>query len=190
MTGFPGSVRQGDTVVWRTGAGLTPLGEEISSAAGWSLTTYVRFPVATGATQTAGSAYEDGWQSSLSAGTTSLFPVGQRGGWQEVASRAGEVFTVGTGSFDVLPSLATAGAVDGRSQARRDLEACQAAIRDILAKGGMKEYTIGTRSKKLYNLSELMELENKLKADVVREEAAETIASGRGNPYNLFVRFT
>ena len=189
MAGFPATVRQGDTLIWLTDAGVSPLGAEISSSTGWTPITYVRFPVATGATQATGAASGDGWQSTISASLTGLFPVGQRGGWQSVASKAGESYTIGAGSFDVLPSLATAGAVDGRSQARRDLEACQAAIRDILAKGGMQEYTIGTRTKKLYRLSELMELENKLKADVVREEAAESIASGRGNPYNLFVRF-
>lgn len=189
MVSFPDQVRQGDTVIWRTGAGLTPVGDEISSSSGWSLVTYVRFPVATGATQANGVAYEDGWQSSITASVTSLFPVGQRGAWQEQASKAGEVYTLGSGSFDVIASLSTAGAVDGRSVARRDLELCQAAIRDILTKGGMQEYTIGTRTKKLYRLSELMELENKLKADVIREEAGESIRNGRGNPYNVYVRF-
>ena len=187
---FPSQARQGDTIAWRTEPGLTPLGEEISSSAGWSLITYIRFPIATGATQSTGTAYGDGWQTTVSAGLSALFPAGQRGGWQSVASKSGDSYTISEGGFDVLPSLATAGAVDGRTQARRDLEACRSAIRDILTKGGMQEYTIGTRRKKLYSLTELMELENKLKADVVAEEAAEGIRNGKGSPYNLFVRFT
>lgn len=190
MTVFPDAIRQGDTVAWRTGAWRTPIGDEISSANGWALITYVRFPIATGATQSTGVSYGDGWQSSLSSGITALFPLGYRGSWQAVASKSGDVYTIGTGAFDVLANLSAASAVDGRSQARRDLEACQVAIRDIIAKGGTQEYALFGNTRKYYKLSELIELENKLKADVVREEAAENIKNGKGNPYNVFVRFT
>jgi hypothetical protein len=34
-----------------------------------------------------------------------------------------------------------------------------------------------------------MERESKLKSDVKREQMAELIANGLGNPHNLFVRF-
>jgi hypothetical protein len=35
----------------------------------------------------------------------------------------------------------------------------------------------------------LLALETKLKADVNREQKAQLIANGLGNPFNLFVRF-
>ena len=38
-------------------------------------------------------------------------------------------------------------------------------------------------------MEELILLESKLKAELKREEAAELVANGRGNPRNLFVRF-
>jgi hypothetical protein len=99
-------------------------------------------------------------------------------------------YTIASGSFDVLANLTTAGAVDARSQARRDLDACQAAIRAVIAGGGAQEYRIGARMVRRYELSELLRLEGQLKAEVAREEAAEAIASGRGNPFSLFVRFS
>jgi hypothetical protein len=38
-------------------------------------------------------------------------------------------------------------------------------------------------------LNQLIELESKLKAELIREQKAELIANGLGNPHNLFVRF-
>ena len=187
---FPDQIRPGDTVVWRTDETATPTGDPIRSTTGWTLNTYVRFPVATGATQAAGASYGSGWESTLAAGVTALFPAGQRGSWQSVATSGVLAFMIGSGSFDVLPNLSTAGAVDARSQARQDLDACQAAIRAVIAGGGAQEYRIGARMVKRYDLSELLQLESQLKAEVAREDAAESIANGRGNPFNLFVRFS
>ena len=186
---FPTQIRAGDTLQWRTDEALTPLGDPIRSADGWALTTYVRFPVAAGATQATGATYGTGWESTVSAGLTSLFPAATRGSWQSVASKAGVEHTIGAGSFDVLASLSMAGAVDNRSQARRDLDSVQAAIRKITQGGGTQEITIGSQRKKRYSLTELIALESKLQGDVVREEAAQGIANGKGNPYNVFVRF-
>ena len=190
MIPFPSQLRPGDTVIWRTDEATTTTGDPIRSTGGWALNTYVRFPVATGATQSTGTAFGSGWETTLAANVTALFPVGQRGAWQSVATLGAAAYTIGTGSFDVLSSLTAAGAVDSRSQARQDLDACQAAIRAVIAGGGAQEYRIGTRMVKRYDLSELLQLESQLKAEVAREEAAESIANGRGNPFNLFVRFS
>jgi hypothetical protein len=62
-------------------------------------------------------------------------------------------------------------------------------IRTLLSGGSVKEYRIGQRSIKRYDLAELLQLEAKLKADVKREEAAQLMANGLGNPRNMFVRF-
>jgi hypothetical protein len=82
----------------------------------------------------------------------------------------------------------TPGAFDGRSQAQQDLDAVQAAIRALIS-GGAKQYTIGSRSFTKVDLSDLMERESRLKAEVKREQMAELINNGLGNPHNLFVRF-
>jgi hypothetical protein len=38
-------------------------------------------------------------------------------------------------------------------------------------------------------MADLLQLESKLKAEVKREQMADLIANGLGNPHNLFVRF-
>jgi hypothetical protein len=42
---------------------------------------------------------------------------------------------------------------------------------------------------KRYELQDLIQLEGRLKAEVNREQMAEKIANGLGNPRNMFVRF-
>ena len=187
---FPAQVRPGDTIIWRQPEAVTPLGDPIRSTAGWVLVTYVRFPIATGATQASGSIWETGWETQISAGVSSLFPVGQRGSWQSVATLGAVSYTIGSGSFDVLASLTAAGAVDSRTPARRALDDCQAAIRATIAGGGVQEYRIGTRTVKRYTLAELTTLESQLKAEVAREEEAENIAAGRGSGRALYARFS
>ena len=68
------------------------------------------------------------------------------------------------------------------------LTAVQTAIRAIIS-GQAKQYSIGSRSFTKLDLGELMERESSLKAEVKREQMADLIANGQGNPHNLFVRF-
>ena len=65
----------------------------------------------------------------------------------------------------------------------------QAAIRALIAGGAVQEYKIGNRNLKRYDLPDLIQLEGRLKAEVKREDQAELIANGLGNPRNMFVRF-
>lgn len=182
----------GDTVKWRDEPGVDVFGNAITSGDGWSLTYYIRFNRNNHGTTTVGTAYGNGWEFALSSATTGAFHEDDTGYWQAVASKAGEKITLGSGSFSVEPNLyytGTPSAVDGRSQAQKDLEAVQAAIRSLMAGGAVQEYRIGTRSLKRYELADLLALETKLKADVAREQKAAMIANGLGNPHNLFVRF-
>jgi hypothetical protein len=99
---------------------------------------------------------------------------------------------MGSGQLTVLRSLSYTGspaAVDGRSQAQQDLDAVQAAIRALVSGGAVQQYSIGSRSLTKMRIEDLMTLESKLKADVKREQMAELMANGLGNPHNLFVRF-
>jgi hypothetical protein len=73
---------------------------------------------------------------------------------------------------------------------QQDLDAVQAAIRVMVSGGAVAEYTIGSRRLKKLPLTELLQLEAKLKSDVKREQAADLAANGLGNPHNLFVRFS
>lgn len=188
---IPLEIRAGDTVKWRDVAASTPLGDAITSTGSWTLTYYLRFNKNHEGATVVGSAYGSGWEFTISQATSSGFDAGQWY-WQAEATKAGEHYTIGAGQLTVLAGMSYAGtpsAFDGRSQAQKDLEAVQAAIRTIVSGGVVQEYKIGQRSLKKYDMTELLTLESRLKAEVVREQKAEMIANGLGNPHNLFVRF-
>ncbi len=187
---IPSEIRAGDTIQWRDVAGVDNLGNEVSSS-DYTLTYYLRFNAASEGATVVGTAYGTGWQFSIAAATSVNFDAGTWY-WQAVATKTGSTITLGSGQSTVLAALSYSGtpaALDGRSQAQKDLDAVQAAIRTIVAGGVAKEYTIGNRSLKKYDLTDLLALETKLKADVNREQKAQLIANGLGNPFNLFVRF-
>jgi hypothetical protein len=189
---IPAQIRAGDTVKWRDSSATDTLGASIDSGT-WTLTYYLRTNTASEGATVVGSAYGQGWEFTISAGISAGFDAGT---WYfqavAVAVSDGAKTTLGTGQLTVEPSLSYAGtpsAFDGRSQAQKDLEACQAAIRSLMSGGAVQEYRIGTRSLKRYDLAELLALESRLKAEVARENKAAMIANGLGNPHNLFVRF-
>jgi len=187
---IPSEIRAGDTIQWRDVAGVDNLGNEVSSS-DYTLTYYLRFNAASEGATVVGTAYGTGWQFSIAAATSVNFDAGTWY-WQAVATKTGSTITLGSGQSTVLAALSYSGtpaALDGRTQAQKDLDAVQAAIRSLLNNGIVKEYTIGNRSLKKYDLPDLLALETKLKADVNREQKAQMIANGLGNPFNLFVRF-
>ncbi len=187
---IPAQIRAGDTVKWRDDAGRDNLGNEITSAS-WTLTYYLRTNTASEGATVVGVAYGTGWELSIAAGTSAGFDAGQWY-WQAIATAGSDKVTLGAGQLEVLPALqyaGTPGAFDGRSQAQKDLDAVQAAIRAIISGGAVAEYVIGNRRLKKMEMTDLLQLEGKLKAEVKREQAAQMAANGLGNPHNLFVRF-
>ena len=189
---FPARITEGDTVKWRDDASTDVFGNAISSQTGWALTYYFRFNRNNHGATTVGTAYGQGWQFSLTAATTEGFHADDTGYWQAVATKAGETVTLGAGQFEIDANLAYVGtpaAVDNRSQAQKDLDAVQAAIRSIISGGAVAEYSIGSRRLKKMEMADLLTLESSLKAEVKREQKAAMIANGLGNPHNLFVRF-
>ena len=174
---------------WTADPASDNLGNEITSGS-WTLTYYLRTNTASEGATVVGTADGAGWTFTLAAATSAGFDAGQWY-WQAIATSGSEKLTLGAGQLEVLAALSyagTPGAFDGRSQAQQDLDAVQAAIRAIVS-AGAKQYTIGSRSFTKLDLTELMERESKLKAEVKREQMADLIANGLGNPHNLFVRF-
>ena len=187
---IPSTIRSGDTVKWRDDASVDVFGNEITSS-DWTLKYYLRTNTATDGATATGSAYGTGWEFTLAASSTAAFDSGNWY-WSAVATKDSEVITLGSGSLKVEAALTYSGtpaAYDGRTQAQKDLDAVQAAIRAIIDGGVVQEYRIGTRNLKKYDLADLLQLEGKLKAEVKREQQAELIANGLGNPRNMFVRF-
>lgn len=187
---IPAQIRAGDTVKWRDSSATDTLGVAITSAA-WTLYYYLRTNTASEGATVTGSVYGSGWEFTISQATTAAFDAGQWY-WQAEARNSGVHHTLGAGHLKVLPGLSytgTPGAFDGRIQAEKDLDAVQAAIRAIISGGAVAEYTIGSRRLKKMEMTDLLMLESKLKAEVKREQAAALQAQGLGNPHNLFVRF-
>ena len=188
---FPTKIRAGDFIQWRIPSTQDVFGNSISSP-DWSVVYYLRTNTSSEGATVSSSAYLDGFAFSIAAATTANFDTGN---WfyQAVANKSGqEVQTIFTGGFEVLASMSYSGtpaAFDGRSQVEKDLDVIQAAIRTIITGGAIQEYKIGTRSAKKYELSELLSLESRYKAELVREKQGEMIANGLGNPRATFVRF-
>ena len=188
---IPKQIRAGDLIQWRDKSTTDVFGDPISSP-DWTVTYYLRTNTASEGATVSSTAYTDGWQFSITAATSAGFEVGD---WyfQAVADKSGEQKqTIATGRFEVLAALSYSGtpvAYDGRSQIKKDLDLVEAAIRSLLNNGVIQEYKIGNRTAKKYDLSELLVLKAALKAELVREQAAEKIANGLGNPRAVHVRF-
>lgn len=194
---IPSKIRAGDTVVWVDGPSVDAFGAPIDGST-HGLTYYLRTDhnhqgATVAGVTVVGTPAGSGWSFTISSTTSAGF-VADTWYFQAVATAnaGGAKTTLGTGSIQVEPSLAYTGqpsAFDGRSQAQKDLESVQGAIRSLMTGGAVQEYRIGTRSLKRYDLAELIALESRLKAEVARENKAALIANGLGNPHNLFVRF-
>lgn len=185
MTSQPAEIYQGDKIQWI---------ESRVAPDATAVTVWLRASAAGAGVQVQATDTEDGWLVVLSAQATAVMAAGN---WslQVVSTVEGAPITKGRGSFTVRRSLAfsgTAGAFDDRSQAQRDLDAVDEAIRALTS--GAQEYQIGSlgnggRKVVRADLSELIKWRDRLKAEVMREKRAEMIAQGLGDPRRLYVRF-
>lgn len=189
---IPSTIRAGDTILWRDEPGRDALQRPISPST-HSLTYYLRTNTNAEGASVTGVADGDSWLFTIPSATSAGFDVGT---WyfQAVATANADQAktTMGAGQITVQPALSysgTPGAFDGRSQAQKDLDAVTAAIRSLMSGGAVQEYRIGGRSLKRYDLSDLLVLQSRLKAEVAREQKANMIANGLGNPHSVFVRF-
>ena len=190
---FPSKIRSGDLIEWRDPATTDVFGDPINSP-DWTVVYYLRTNKTKFGATVSSTAYGDGFQFNIPAATTATFVDGN---WffQAVASKTGTLITktIGTGTFDVLPSLAFTGtspkAFDWRSDAEKTLDLIKTAIDNILKGGAIQEYKIGTRTAKKYDMAELQVLKGEYAAMVAREKQAETMANGLGNPRAMYVRF-
>lgn len=190
---IPPSITAGVDVVWTDVATTDLFGNAVTSAT-HNLTYYFRLNTAGEGVTVTGVAYSDGWKTTIPAATSAGMDASTGWYFQAVltAISGGAVTEYSRGQIEVQASLAYAGspaAFDGRTQAQKDLDAVQAAIRSLMTGGATQEYRIGNRSLKRYDLADLLALESQLKATVVRENKAKIIASGLGDPNNLFIRF-
>lgn len=177
---IPSEIFAGDSATWNDDPTADRLGGSIDSA--WTLKYVISFATAVTLTATSNGS---GWTTTLSK-TQSAVAAGDYY-WQAYAETGSRRESLGSGRLKIR--AAAGNAVTGKSQIRQDLEAVQAAMRAMISGGAVAEYTIGGRSLRKIDMTDLIMLEQKLKGELYREEKAERLANGLGNPSNVFVRF-
>lgn len=160
-------------------------------ASAWTMK--YRFGNSTRSFEVAAGADGDAFLVDLDSDATQAFVAGDYN-WQAqvtLIADAAQRHIVSSGATRVTPNL-FAGTVgdpaDSRSDARKGLDAVNAMLRGR-ATTGQQEYTIGNRQLKLYKISELIELRDRLALDVSRETQAAALAAGCGDPSISYVRF-
>jgi hypothetical protein len=123
----------------------------------------------------------------VAAGATAAWAAGTYS-WHSYVTKAAESYSVATGSIQLLanPRTTTSG-LDLRTNAQIALDAVQATLSGK-ATSGTSSYRIGERELRSYTITELIQLESKLKADVAREINAARIAAGQPSNRQIHVR--
>lgn len=174
----PTSLIAGDTAKW-----LKTLADYPASD-GWSLA-YTLINSA-GKITFAASASGADHLVNVSAATTAAWAPGSYN-WRAQVSKSGEVYTVGSGSVSVQNAFASA-TLDARSHARKALANIEAYLENA-SNLSAAEYQIAGRSLKRISLDELLRLRGRYQAEVAREDAAQRVAQGLGDPRRVYVRF-
>ena len=173
----PAVLAAGDTAKWRRILADYPAGQS------WQLA----YTLVSAANRYTFSASADGdvHLVTVAAATTATWAPGPYT-WRAQVSKAGEVYTVGTGTLSVRPSFAVA--TDGRTHARKVLDAIEAVI-EGRATSEVAEYQIAGRELRYIPIPELLQLRDKYRGEVLREDAASRAARGLPDPRRVFVRF-
>lgn len=173
----------GDTLSFTTS---TP---DYPASAGWALV-YKLIPAVAGEgvaiTLTSSADGDDHKVTASSAATALWTPASYT--WVAYATQAGERYTLNQGVIQILPDPASAASLDGRSSARKALDAVEAYLADKTNLSAA-EYQIAGRQLRRHSLPELWAHRDRLKFEVTREEAAERVAAGLPDGRRVYVRF-
>lgn len=177
----PTALRAGDTWRWRRELSAYP-------APTWELV-YTLFSAAAVRTLTA---EPDGSAHLISESPEdTAAAVAGRYDWVSHVSDGTDRYQVGAGSIQILPNLSEAASYDGRSHARRMLDAINATLESRAGEGDLDlvRAAFGDRSSE-WSLEQLIKLRAQYAAAVAEEEAAERLARGESSGRMLRVRFT
>ena len=176
----PLTVTAGDLVTW------TKSFDEYPTADGWVLSYAL--------TNSAGKISITGTTSgslhliSVAAATTASWSAGSYL-MQGYATKGSERYIVFSGNIIVAPNLAAQTTYDGRSHARKCLDAIEAVLESRAGKE-VQTWSGLEQSFSLIPNSELIKLRDRYLVEYQAEQAASNIARGLGNKRNVFVRFT
>jgi len=179
-TSEPSRITAGDTVAWNKSLADYP------ASSGWVLTyTLIN---ASAKISFSASALGADHMVSVSAATSAAWAAGSYT-WLAVVTKAGERYTVGTGTIVVAPDLAAATVFDTRSSARKALEAVNLALESYGAKAYLQSYEIAGRKQAFSSPGDFMAFRSRLMAEVAREDNAARIKAGLSPRNQISVRF-
>lgn len=174
----PAALIAGDTAKWLKTIGDYPATE------GWALA----YTLINGTAKITFSATASGddYLVNVPAATTAGWAAGSYS-WRAQVTKAGEVFTVGTGTITVQASFGAA-TLDNRSFARITLANIEDYLKDK-SNLAAASYEIAGRKLDRIPRSELLAERDKFKAEVSREDAANNAALGLPDKRRVYVRF-
>lgn len=175
----PVSFRAGDFLTWTKSLTDYPANQS------WTLAYTLIHPTATKITINATASGADHLVS-VPAATTATYTAGAYT-WMARVTKATEIYTVGSGSMEILPNLAALTTFDGRSHAQIMLDAIEATF-EGRASQTQQEYELNGRSIRHYGLDELIQWRSFYKAELAKEGRAETLRRTGINRNKIGVR--
>lgn len=176
----PKTFRAGDLLSWSKSLSDFP------ANAGWALA-YTFINATQKLTINAGASGAD-FLVSVSAATTAPYIAGTYS-WMARVSKGTEIYTVDSGTTEILPNLATATTYDGRTHAKKMLEAIEAAYEGRASLTQM-QLQINGRSVQEFSRQELITWRSYYKAEVAQQGEIESIGRTGHNPRHIKVRST
>jgi len=122
----------------------------------------------------------------VAAATTAGWAAGTYS-WRAQVSKAGQVFTVATGTLAVQAAFSAA-TLDARSHASKALANIEAYLENANNLSAAM-YEIAGRKLQRLSIPDLLTLRDRYRADVAREDAASRIARGLPDKRRVLVRF-
>ncbi len=172
-TAEPTAHRAGDTLAWRRSIVEYPATE------GWVLAYALLSASAPKITLTADADGAD-HLISVSAATTATWPAGPRT-WSARVTKGAEAYTLGIGTIEILPDIAVAASFDGRSHARKMLDAIEAALLNAATSAQLDVIEAEFNARRIkYDRAGLIKLRNLYRIEVAREPLAAGAGAGRG----------
>lgn len=130
----------------------------------------------------------DDYRTQIEAVTSATWIPGDYTWFAEI-SKGDDKFIVNEGVVTLRADPRTAATYDGRSPARKALDAVNAILGSWGTYSHIQQYTIGSRSMTFATKADAIVMRDRLKDEVWREEAVAKMAAGMPNPRNIKVRF-
>jgi len=177
----------GDSASWSDAPWVDTQSRECLTSIDWTLTYQIRGPAQLTLTAQADGT---GWTTSITAAQSATLTAGSYI-WAAYLSNALQRKSIGGGTLIINPDLSQITApIDARTQARKALDDCEAALASFTSSGGkIKRYAIAGRETEFHSLPDLMMVRNFWQRKVNDEVARSNVRNGRGNPRELLVRF-